>query len=149
MSGAATLAANRAIGRRVLLELWGEGKLELADQLYAPNYIDHAGSGPEPSRVIGPDGLKQAVTLFRTAFPDLTYTVEDEMAEGDLVLTRFAARGTNTGPFLGHPPTGRVVTYPGFDMNRIERGKIVESWVSYDALGLLQQLGLVPPVPGL
>jgi predicted ester cyclase len=67
------------------------------------------------------------------------------MAARDLVLTRFTARGT----FLGHPPTGRVVTYSGFDMNRIEGGKIVESWVSYDALGLLQQLGLVPPIAGI
>ena len=79
--------------------------------------------------------------MFRPAFPDLTYTVEDEMAARDLVLTRFTARGTNLGPFLGHPPTGRVVTYSGFDMNRIEGGKIVESWVSYDALGLLQRPG--------
>jgi predicted ester cyclase len=149
MSDAAILAENRAIGRRVLLELWGQGKLELADQLYAPDYVDHVGKGPEPSRVSGPDGIKQAVITFRTAFPDLTYTVEDEMAERDLVLTRFAARGTNTGPFLGHPPTGRVVSYTGFDMNRIVGGKIVESWVSYDALGLLQQLGLVPPVQGI
>ena len=149
MSDAAILAENRAIGRRVLLELWGEGKLELADRLYAPNYIDHVGKGPEPSRVSGPDGIKQAVMVFRTAFPDLTYTVEDEMAERDLVLTRFSARGTNTGPFLGHKPTGRAVTYTGFDMNRIVGGKIVESWVYYDAVGPLQQLGLVPPVQGL
>jgi predicted ester cyclase len=149
MSDAATLAANRLIGRRVLLELWGEGKLELADQLYAPNYVDHVGRGPEPSRVSGPKGIKQAVTMFRAAFPDLTYTVEAEMAERDLVMTRFSARGTNRGPFLGAPPTGRVVTYTGFDLNRIEGGRIVESWVNYDALGLLQQLGLVPPVQGV
>ena len=112
MSDAATLAANRAIGRRVLLELWGEGKLEIADQLYAPGYIDHVARGPEPQRVSGPEGIKQAVTLFRTAFPDLTYSVEEEMAERDLVMTRFSARGTNLGPFLGHKPTGRVVTLP-------------------------------------
>ena len=96
----------------------------------------------------GPAIGAYAAGLF-AAFPDLTYTVEDEMAERDLVLTRFAARGTNTGPFLGHKPTGRVVSYTGFDMNRIVGGKIVESWVSYDALGLLQQLGLVPPVKGI
>jgi predicted ester cyclase len=71
------------------------------------------------------------------------------MAERDLVLTRFSARGTNLGLFLGSPPTGRVVTYAGFDLNRIVSGRIVESWVSYDALGLLQQLGLVLPVKGL
>ena len=72
MSDAATLAANRAIGRRVLLELWGQGKLEIADALYAPGHIDHVGRGPEPARVSGPEGIKQAVMQFRTAFPDLT-----------------------------------------------------------------------------
>ena len=87
--------------------------------------------------------------LFRRAFPDLQYTVEEEMAERDLVMTRFSARGTNKGPFLGAPPSGRVVNYTGFDLNRIAGGKIVESWVNYDALGLLQQLGLVAPVKGL
>ena len=149
MSDEARLAANRAIGRRVLLKLWGQGKLELADLLYAPDYVDHVGRGPEPSRVSGPAGLKQAVTMFRRAFPDLAYTVEQELAEGDLVMTRFSARGTNRGPFLGAPPTGRVVAYTGFDLNRIKNGRIVESWVNYDALGLLQQLGMVPPVEGM
>jgi predicted ester cyclase len=98
---------------------------------------------------MGPAGLKQAVMLFRNAFPDLHYTVHEEMAERDLVMTRFSARGTQTGPFLGAAPTGRTVRYTGFDLNRIAGGKIVESWVNYDALALLQQVGLVPPVKGL
>jgi SnoaL-like polyketide cyclase len=72
LSDAATLAANRVIGRSVLLELWGQGKLELADELYAPNYIDHVGRGPEPAHVSGPEGIKHPVMQFRTAFPDLT-----------------------------------------------------------------------------
>lgn len=149
MSDEATLAANRLIGRRVLVEMWGEGKLELADALYAPDYVDHVGRGPEASRVVGPAGIKQAVTLFRTAFPDLHYTVEAQVAEGELVLSRFSASGTQTGPFLGAPPSGKSVTYTGMDLNRIVGGKIVESWVNYDALALLQQLGLVPLVKGI
>jgi predicted ester cyclase len=149
MSDEATLAANRLIGRRVLLELWGEGRLEVADELYAPDYVDHVASGPESAEVRGPEGIKQAVTLFRTAFPDLTYVVHEEMAERDLVWTRFSARGTQRGPFLGVAPTGRVVTYTGMDLNRIAKGKIVGSWVNYDALALLQQIGLLPPVEGL
>lgn len=149
MNDEATLAANKLIGRRVLVEMWGEGKLELADELYAPDYIDHVGRGPEASRVVGPEGIKQAVTLFRTAFPDLAYTVEAQMAEGELVLSRFSATGTQTGPFLGAPPSGKEVTYTGMDLNRIVGDKIVESWVNYDALALLQQLGLVPPVKGI
>ena len=142
-------AANKLIGRRVLVELWGEGRLKVADELYAPDYVDHVGRGPEAQRVVGPAGIKQAITLFRTAFPDLRYTVEAQVAEGDLVLSRFSATGTQTGPFLGAPRSGKSVSYTGMDLNRIVRGKIVESWVNYDALALLQQLGLVPPVKGI
>lgn len=149
MGEEARLAANRLIGRRVLLELWGQGKLEVADELYAPNYIDHVSRGPEAGTVSGPEGIKQAVVLFRRAFPDLRYTIEEEMAERDLVWTRFSAQGTQTGPFLAAAPTGRIVTYTGMDLNRIQSGKIVESWVNYDALALLQQIGLVPAVKGL
>jgi predicted ester cyclase len=149
MTDEATLAANRLIGRRVLLELWGGGKLEVADELYAPGYVDHVGRGPEASRVVGPEGLKQAVTMFRRAFPDLTYAIEEDMAERDLVWTRFSAKGTFKGPFLGAAPTGNAVRYTGMDLNRIAGGKIVESWVNYDALALLQQVGLVPAINGL
>lgn len=149
MTDEATLAANRLIGRRVLLELWGAGKLEVADALYAPDYVDHVGRGPETSRVVGPQGIKQAVRLFRTAFPDLHYVVEEEMAEHDLVWTRFSATGTHLGPFLGAAPTGKTITYTGMDLNRIADGGIVESWVNYDALALLQQVGLVPPLKGI
>jgi predicted ester cyclase len=149
MSDEATLAANRLIGRRVLLELWGGGKLEVADELHAADYVDHVGRRPEASRVVGPAGIKQAVTLFRRAFPDLTYAVEEEMAERDLVWTRFSAKGTFKGPFLGAAPTGNAVRYTGMDLNRIAGGKIVESWVNYDALALLQHVGLLPAVSGL
>jgi predicted ester cyclase len=149
MGDEATLAANRLIGRRVLLELWGGGELEVADELYAPDYVDHVGRGPEASRVVGPVGIKQAVTLFRRAFPDLTYAVEEEVAGRDLVWTRFSAKGTFKGPFLGAASTGSAVRYTGMDLNRIAGGKIVESWVNYDALALLQQVGLLPAVSGL
>jgi len=133
----------------VLLELWGAGKLEVADELYAPTYVDHVSRGPESGWVMGPQGIKQAVTLFRSTFPDLHYTVHEGIAQGDLVMTRFSARGTQKGQFLGVAPTGRDVRYTGMDLNRIADGKIVESWVNYDALALLQQIGLVPPVKGL
>jgi predicted ester cyclase len=144
----ATLAENRRIGRRVLLEIWSAGKLEVVDELYAPDYVDHVARGPEPGVVRGPDGLKQAVTMFRSAFPDLSYTIEQEMAEGDCVMTRFSATGTHRGPFLSMEPSGRSVTYTGVDINRIVDGRVVESWVYYDALGLLEQVGLVPRIEG-
>lgn len=144
-----TVLANREIGRRVLEEMWGEGRLELADRLYAPEYVDHASRGPEKGTVRGPEGIKQAVTMFRVAFPDLRYEVEEVMAERDLVMTRFAARGTHRAVFLGVEPSGQEISYTGTDINRIIEGQIVESWVHYDALGLLEQLGLVPPVAGM
>jgi predicted ester cyclase len=146
MTDRATLEANRLIGHRVLLEIWSQGRLELADDLYAPDYVDHVARGPEPEEVQGPGGLKAAVTLFRTAFPDLQYSIDDDMAEGDLVMTRFSARGTHLGPFLGAAPTGKEISYTGIDVNRVAGGRIVESWVQYDALGLLQQLGLAPAI---
>lgn len=139
---------HKLIGRRVLLEIWSRGDLDLVDELYADDYVDHVSRGPEPAEVKGPAGLKEAVTMFRTAFPDLQYAIEDEIAERDLVVTRFSASGTHLGPFLGAPATGRKVTYTGIDINRIVDGRIVESWVQYDALGLLQQLDLVPATPG-
>jgi Predicted ester cyclase len=129
--------------------MWGEGRLELADELYAPGYVDHASRGPEESTVVGPEEIKGAVRMFRAAFPDLTYVVEEVMAERDLVMARFSARGTHRGRFLGVAPTGKEITYTGTDINRIVDGRIVESWVHYDALGLLEQLGLVPPIEGM
>lgn len=149
MPDEATLAANKRIGRLVLEDMWGKGRLELADRYYGSGYIDHVGKGPESSTVQGADGIKQAVTMFRTAFPDLSYAVDDEIAERDLVMARFSARGTHLGPFLGVPATGRAIAYTGIDVNRIRDGRIVESWVHYDALGLLQQLGIVGPVRGM
>ena len=143
------LTENREIGRRVLEEMWGQGRLELADQLYAPDYVDHASRGPEPGTVVGPQGIRDAVASFRAAFPDLRYEVEEVMAERDLVMTRFSARGTHRGRFLGVEPSGREISYTGTDINRISGGKIVESWVHYDALGLLEQLGLIPTIEGM
>ena len=149
MSDEAAPAANRLIGRRVLLELWGQGKLEIADELYAPNYVDHVVRGPEFGQVRGPEGIKQAVTLFRSAFPNLTYFVHEEIAEGDLVMNSVFRAWHPKGAVPWVAPTGRVVTYTGMDLNRIAKGLIVESWVNYDALALLQQIGLVPAVKGL
>ena len=143
-----TIEDNKLISRRVLLEVWGEGRLEVIDELYAPDYVDNVSRGPEPTTVRGPTGLKDAVTMFRTAFPDLRYEVDEQVAENDVVVTRFSAGGTHMKSFLGAAPTERRIAYSGIDINRVRDGRIVESWVQYDALGLLQQLGIVPPVEG-
>jgi predicted ester cyclase len=147
MGNRSTLEAKKQIGRRVLFEIWSQGRLDVADELYASDYVDHVSRGPEPQEVRGPGGLKSAVTMFRTAFPDLRYTIEDEMAERDVVMTRFSAHGTHRGRFLGAEPTGTSISYTGVDINRIVDGQITESWVHY-ALGLLQQVGLMPTLAG-
>lgn len=146
---AKTIERNKEIGRRVLVEVWGEGRLDVVDELYAPDYVDNVARGPEPATVRGPAGLKAAVGLFRDAFPDLRYEADEQVAEGDVVVTRFSAGGTHMKPFLGAPPSRRRIAYGGIDVNRVRDGRIVESWVQYDALGLLQQLGIVPPIEGV
>ena len=133
---------NKEIARRVLEELFSGGRLEIADELLAPEAIGHDPALPEPTR--GPEGLKAAVTGYRTGFPDLTITIEAQIAEGDSVCTRWTAVGTNTGEFWGIAPTGKQATVTGTTVDRIAGGKIVESWTNWDALGLMQQLGVVP-----
>ena len=149
MHEADSLGANKRIGRLVLEQMWGEGRLELADELYAAGYVDHVGRGPEPVEVKGVAGIKQAVSTFRAAFPDLSYLVEDQVAEGDMIVSRFSAGGTHRGTFLGFAPTGRKIAYSGVDINRVRDGRIIESWVNYDALALLQQLGIVNEIAGM
>jgi steroid delta-isomerase-like uncharacterized protein len=111
------------------------------DELVSEAFVDHdAPAGVQPGR----EGLKQTVALYLTAFPDLAFTIEDQLAEGDRVATRFTARATHRGPFMGIAPTGRPVEVEGIAVDRFADGKLVESWLQYDRLGLLQQLGVVP-----
>ncbi len=93
--------------------------------------------------VRGREAFKQMVAGFRAALPDLRETVEDQVAEGDKVVSRFISRGTHKGELMGAPPTGRQITIRGTDISRIRNGKIVEAWVMFDALALMQQIGLV------
>ena len=83
----------------------------------------------------------QGIAAFRAGFPDVVFKVEDQVAEGDKVVTRWRARGTNTGDFNGMPATGKAITLPGITIQRLEDGKIAEAWVQYDQLRLMQQLG--------
>src|SRR5439155_303645 len=92
----------------------------------------------------GPEGFKQVVTIYRTAFPDLHITIEDQVTEGDLVAGRFVARGTHHGELMGIPPPGKAVTVTGIDLSRYRAGKMVEYFEVFDALGMMQQLGVIP-----
>ncbi len=134
---------NKALSRRLIEEVWNQGNLAVIDELTAPNYVDHDPTGP----IQGPEGMKQFVSMYLTAYPDTHFTIEDQIAEGDRVVTRWTARGTHKGPLMGIPPTGKQVTVAGISIDRVVNGKLVEDWSSYDALGMMQQLGVVP-APG-
>ena len=138
------LEENKAIVRRSIEELWTEGKLSLADELFSENYSHHDPSTPNFGR--GPEGEKKRVVLYRTAFPDLQIAIEDIMAEGDRVTCRWSSTGTHQGPLSVIAPSGKRVTVSGMTLNIIAGAKIVEGWVNWDTLGLLQQLGVVPMI---
>lgn len=137
--------ANKATARRFIEEVWNGGQLAVIDELVLSAYVDHDPNNPLSTEE-GPEGVKQSVTIWRTAFPDVQVTVEGQIAEGDMVVTRWRAHGTHRGTLLGIPPTGRQVSVTGVFVERYQDGQIAESWTEFDALGLLQQLGAVPPL---
>jgi len=131
---------NKAIARRFFEEVLNQRNVALIDELCSPNYVDHTPNGP----VHGTEAYKQYLMMYLTAFPDSHYTIEDQIAEGDKVMTRWSARGTHQGPLMGTPPTGKQSTVTGMSIGRSEGGKIVEAWTEFDTLGMLQQLGVIP-----
>jgi len=135
---------NKFIIRRSFEELWNKGNLSVADEFFAPNYSHHDPSTPDLGR--GPESEKKRATLYRTAFPDLRLTIEDIIAEGETVTARWSCRGTHRGDLSGIGPTGNQINISGVTVARLSNGKMVEGWVNWDALGLMQQLGVVPEV---
>jgi steroid delta-isomerase-like uncharacterized protein len=133
---------NKAIVRRLVEELWNKGNLSVADELFAPNYEHHDASTLDFGR--GPESEKKRATLYRTAFPDVRLTIEDITAEGETVMTRWSCRGTHNGDLSGIAPTGKQINITGVTIARLANGKMAEGWVNWDALGLMQQLGVVP-----
>jgi steroid delta-isomerase-like uncharacterized protein len=131
---------NKAVIRRFQEEVFSQGKLTVVDEFCPPNFIYHTPIGP----IHGLEGFKQFANMYRTAFPDLQVPIEDMIAEADKVVARWTARGTHKGDLMGIPPTGKQVTVPGIVIGRFEGGKFVEGWVEFDALGMMQQLGVVP-----
>ena len=132
---------NKALARRVIEEMFNAGNLEVADELLAPDYVDHDPSLPED--VHGPEGFKQYVGMYRAAFPDLHVQIEDQLAEGDRVATRWTGTGTHDGELAGIAPTGKRVTVPGMEIVRIANGRLVEGWEGYDSGTLMRQLGVM------
>jgi steroid delta-isomerase-like uncharacterized protein len=135
---------NKDIVRRVGVEPW-EGNPGVIDELVASDYVGHDPAQPD---MHGPEGVKEFVTTYLTAFPDGKITIDAQIAEGDLVATRWTGRGTHNGDLMGIPPTGKQVTVDGITISRVEGGKVVEEWSNWNTLGMLQQLGVVPELAG-
>ena len=138
--------ANKAIARRFLEEVFGQGKLAVADEIVASDHVDR-GPGALPGMPPGPEGSKMLVTVYRNAFPDVHFTIDEQIAEGDKVVTRWTGHGTHKGELAGIPATGKSATVTGMGVDRIVNGKIVESWGIFDQFGMMQQLGVIP-TPG-
>ncbi len=130
--------------RRLMEEAFGGGKVEVIDEVLDPDFVCYDPNS-EAGEVRGADTIKQEIEWFRNAVPDLTYTVEDQVAEGDEVVTRWTARGTHEGEFFGVSGSGNRIEMSGIQIDRFdeESGKMVEEWPEYDLLGAMRQIGAV------
>lgn len=130
----------KSVARRIADEAWNKGLLEIVDELVDERHVVH---GAPPGFDHGPAGVKRSIDVFRSAFPDVHATVDQQVAEEDKVATHWTARGTHMREFMGLPPTNKPVTLRGITINRFANGKIIESWSYMDQISLIQQLELV------
>ena len=135
-------AENKAICRRFIEEGFNTGNLAVAQEYIAPNFANH--DPATPPLPTGPEGYKQLVTIYRTAYPDLKLALDDLLAEGDKVVARWTARGTNTGKLGDMAPTGKPMMVTGISILAITSGKVAAQYTNWDTLGMLQQLGVIP-----
>ena len=135
------LDAPKNIVTRFFIAFLNERNAAVADELVSPAVAGPAGKGPE--------GYKAMIAPLVKGFPDLLFTIEEMIVEGSRVVVRWTSKGTHNGPFAGVAPTGRQVTNTGIAIYRVESGKIVENWSQLDRLGVLQQIGAVPPIAPL
>jgi steroid delta-isomerase-like uncharacterized protein len=132
---------NKEIVRRSAEEPW-TGNIGILDELLAPDYIGHDPSQPEPTRGIA--GAKEFIQQYISAFPDARVTIDQQLAEGDYVTSKWMGRGTHKGELMGIAATNKQVTVTGITISRIANGKVAEEWTNWDTLGMLQQIGAVP-----
>lgn len=131
------------VARRLIEEGFNQGDLAVADELSAPELVEHQDFGP--GHAPGAEGVKAVITSLRRAFSDFHLEIEDLVVDGDLVWLRMTGTGTNDGSFMGHAPTGKRMRTPVFDVLRVADGRMVEHWGVPDRLGALFQLGLIRP----
>ena len=134
---------NKALVRREMAELFNHtGNLDAVEEIIAPDYVSYE---PTSGQTRGIEGARQFAATFRQAFPDLENTIEDMVVEGDKVVVRFKARGTHDGETEAFgPATGRRMEITGITIKRVSEGKIAEAWTNFDALSMMQQLGMIP-----
>ncbi|MEV4236349.1 MULTISPECIES: ester cyclase [unclassified Nocardia] len=132
---------NKATAKRVL-DAWNMRDLSVFDEVIAADCINHDPQNPF-AEVHGPDGFKRLVQMYLAAFSDQRFLVNEQIAEGDFVTTRWTATGTNDGEMMGMSPTGKSAVVQGITIYRFQDGKIVESWSCWDTLGMMQQLGVI------
>ena len=137
---------NKAIAHRLYEEVINTGDLDRAEELLTPDFVEHE-EVPVPADLPGIDAFKQLFSMIRGAFPDFRMDVQDMIAEGDKVVARIIGHGTHQGEFMGISPTSNRIEMSAIDIFRIEGGKIAEHWGNADNLGMMQQLGAIPP-PG-
>lgn len=131
----------KQLDRRLYEEAWNRGDFSVIDQVVSPHYLLH---DPAMPGIAGITGMKQYISTYRAAFPDLRFAIEAQLAEGEFITTRWTVFGTQRGPLPGVPPTGKAGTSTGITICRYVEGKLIETWVNWDTLGMLQQLGVIP-----
>ena len=138
-----SLSNNKEISRRAI-EMWASGNSDVPEEIFAESYVNHQESDVRGSAdVRNLQTWNELVADFHKGFSDCTTKCEIQIAEGDLVATRFQFTATNTGEYLGQPPTGKTATWTGIEIDRFVDGKIVESWVDWDKYRFFQELGFV------
>ena len=134
---------NKAVVHRGFEEVWNRRNPDVIDEILAADYVGHVTGSPD---IHGPVNYKKFAGVFLSAFPDNHFTIDDQFTEGDKIVTRWTFTGTHRGELAGISPTGARVTNPGITIHRIAGGRIAEEWSNWDALGMWQQLGVVPPI---
>lgn len=132
---------NKKVARKLMEEGWNKGREEVVDELMSPQCRFH--DPVFPSLTTGAENYKQHMRTTRNAFPDLRFTIEDQIAERNEVVQHWKLHVTHRGNFLGLPPTNKSATISGTTIDRIEKGKIVERWADWNLLSLMEQLGMV------
>lgn len=137
-----SIEQNKVNVQRYFEEVWNKGNLTVLDEVMLPTVVVHNLPPKLPPNI---EGFKQFIKMFRTAFPDLRFTVDDVIAEGDKVVVRWTSTGTHKGQLMNFPPSGKKGTVTGMSIMRFDtKGKSLETWHQFDELGMLQQIGVMP-----